>query len=76
MAEQTAKPAAKSKTIQFLAAGGLTMIAAVVQEAIKAQPDWGVLSTMIAGIILSIGGGAYGRTVAQGPLTGAADPPK
>lgn len=71
MAEQTTKPAAKSKTIQFLAAGGLTMIAAVVQEGLKAQPDWSLVSTMVAGIILSVAGGAYGRAVAQGPLGSA-----
>lgn len=69
------KPAILSKTIQFLVAGGITMVAGVVQEVVKAQPDWGVVSTMIAGIVITLVGGTYGRVVAQGPIRTIVSPP-
>lgn len=69
MALQISKPAILSKTIQFLTAGGLTLAIAVVQEIAKADTDWSLVATMLAGLIVGIGGGAYGRVVAKGPVT-------
>ena len=69
MNKQTSKPAILSRTLQFLAAGGVTMAAALVQEAVKPDADWGQVLTMAAGIALGVGGGAYGRVKAQGPVT-------
>jgi len=66
---QSNKAAILSKTLHFLTAGGLTLALAVVQEITKPHPDWGVIATTIAGILVGIGGGAYGRVVAQGPVT-------
>ena len=63
------RPAILSKTISFLTAGGLTLAIAVVQEALKPSPDWSLIATLVAGILVGVGGGAYGRVVAQGPLT-------
>ncbi len=63
------RPAILSKTLRFLTAGGLTLAIAVVQEALKSSPDWSLIATLVAGILVGIGGGAYGRVVAQGPLT-------
>jgi hypothetical protein len=68
MTLQISKPAILSKTMQFLTAGGLTLAVAVAQEILKANTDWTLVSTMIAGIVVGIGGGAYGRVVAQGPV--------
>lgn len=74
MAQQKPTPAILSKTLRFLTAGGLTLAIAVVQEVIKASPDWTLVCTMVAGILVGIGGGAYGRVVAQGPVTSLAAP--
>lgn len=64
------KPAIVSKTIRFLTAGGLTLGVAIAQEVAKADTDWGLVVTMAAGLVVGIGGGAYGRAVASGPLNG------
>lgn len=69
MSQSSTKAAIFSKTLRFLTAGGLTLAVAVVQEALKSDPDWGLIATMAAGILVGIGGGAYGRVVAQGPVT-------
>lgn len=58
-----------SKTLRFLTAGGLTLAVAVIHEALKPSPDWNLIATLVAGILVGIGGGAYGRIVAQGPVT-------
>ena len=55
--------------LTILTAGGLTLAIAVIQEALKPSPDWSLIATLVAGILVGIGGGAYGRVVAQGPLT-------
>ena len=67
---QISKPAILSKTMQFLTAGGLTLAIAIVQEVAKPDTDWNLVVTMAAGILVGIGGGAYGRIKASGPLTG------
>ena len=69
MSQTNTKAAIFSKTLRFLTAGGLTLAVAVVQEALKSSPDWSLIATMAAGILVGIGGGAYGRVVAQGPVT-------
>lgn len=69
MSLQISKPAIFSKTLRFLTAGGLTLLVAVAQEVMKPDADWNHILTMIAGILIGIGGGAYGRVVAQGPVT-------
>lgn len=69
MNQSNTKAAVLSKTIRFLTAGGLALAIAVVQEALKPAPDWNLVATMLAGILIGIGGGAYGRVVAQGPVT-------
>lgn len=74
MTHQTPKPAILSKTLQFLAAGGITIFSAILQEVLKPHPDWGVVATMVAGALIGIGGGAYGRIVAQGPVTSLVGP--
>lgn len=65
MSQQSGKAAVLSKTVQFLTAGGLTLAIAVVQEVLESDRDW----TMVAGLVIGIGGGAYGCIVAQEPLT-------
>ena len=69
MALQVSKSAIMSKTFRFLTAGGLTLAIAIWQEIAKPAPDWGLVATMLAGLVVGIGGGAYGRAVAQGPVT-------
>lgn len=69
MQKQIAIPAVMSKTLRFLAAGGMAMAAALVQEALRPHPDWVHAATILAGLALGVGGGAYGRVVAQGPIT-------
>jgi hypothetical protein len=69
MSQSNSKAAIFSKTLRFLTAGGLTLAIAVVQEAFKPNPDWALVATMAAGLLVGIGGGAYGRIVAQGPVT-------
>lgn len=63
------KAAILSTTLRFLTAGGLTLGIAVLQEAAKPDRDWSVIVTTIAGILIGIGGGAYGRVKAEGPIT-------
>lgn len=74
MALQISKPAIMSKTIQFLTAGGLAMAIAVIQEIAKPDTDWNLVATMVAGLLVGIGGGAYGRVKASGPLTSIVTP--
>ncbi len=74
MAPQKSKPAILSTSIRFLTAGGLALLSAVVQEVAKPDADWNLIITMIAGIIVGLGGGAYGRVVAQGPVTSLMTP--
>jgi hypothetical protein len=69
MALQSSKSAIMSKTLRFLTAGGLTMVLAIGQEVAKPITDWVLVAIMLVGIIVGIGGGAYGRVVAQGPVT-------
>jgi hypothetical protein len=69
MALQIPKPAILSRTLRYLAAGGLTLAIAVAQEIAKPDTDWNVVLTTIAGMVIGLGGGAYGRTMAQGPVT-------
>jgi hypothetical protein len=75
MSLQISKSAIMSKTLQFLTAGGLTLAIAVWQEVAKPVTDWGLVATMVAGIFVGIGGGAYGRIVAQGPVTSVVSTP-
>lgn len=69
MTNRTDTPAILSKTLRFLTAGGLTLAVAIWQEVAKAQTDWSLVATMAAGLIVGVGGGAYGRIVARGPIT-------
>lgn len=69
MSQQTNKAAILSTTLRFLAAGGLTLGIAVLQEIAKPDRDWSIIATMVAGIVVGIGGGAYGRVKAEGPIT-------
>jgi hypothetical protein len=69
MTQHTDKAAILSSTMRFLTAGGLTLALAVAQEAAKPDRDWSLIVTMAAGILVGIGGGAYGRIGAQGPIT-------
>jgi FtsH-binding integral membrane protein len=75
MSLQISKSAFMSKTMQFLAAGGLTLAVAVWHEVAKPITDWPQVATMVAGILVGIGGGAYGRVVAQGPVTSVISTP-
>ena len=68
MASGFSKPAILSTSLRFLTAGGLTLALAVWQEIVKADTDWSLVATLAAGILVGIGGGAYGRVVAQGPI--------
>jgi hypothetical protein len=68
MPQQTTKAAVLSKT-QFLTAGGLTLAISVLQEVMKPDRHWSLIATMVAGILVGIGGGVYGRINAQGPIT-------
>ncbi len=69
MSQQTNKAAILSTTLRFLTAGGLTLGIAVLQEIAKPDRDWSIIATMVAGIVVGIGGGAYGRVKAEGPIT-------
>lgn len=69
MTKQADTPAILSKTLRFLTAGGLTLAVAIWQEIARADTDWRLVATMAAGLIVGIGGGAYGRIVAKGPIT-------
>ena len=69
VALQVSKSAITSKTLRFLAAGGLTLAIALWREIAKADTDWGLVAAMIASLVIGVGGGAYGRVVAQGPVT-------
>ena len=69
MSQQTNKAAILSTTLRFLTAGGLTLGIAVLQEIVKPDRDWSIIATMVAGIVVGIGGGAYGRVKAEGPIT-------
>lgn len=69
MAIGISKPAILSTSLRFLTAGGLTLAVAVWQEIAKLDTDWSLVATLVAGILVGIGGGAYGRVVAKGPIT-------
>ena len=69
MSNPSNTPAILSKTLRFLTAGGLTLAVAIWQEIAKADTDWSLVATMAAGLIVGVGGGAYGRIVAKGPIT-------
>jgi len=69
MSKLTDKAAILSTTLRFLTAGGLTLGIAVLQEIAKPDRDWSVIATTIAGILVGIGGGVYGRIKAEGPIT-------
>lgn len=69
MAIGLSKPAILSTTLRFLTAGGLTLAVAVWQEVVKTDTDWSLVATLAAGILVGIGGGAYGRVMAKGPIT-------
>lgn len=69
MSQQTHKAAILSTTLRFLTAGGLTLGIAVLQEIAKPDRDWSIIATMVAGIVVGIGGGVYGRVKADGPIT-------
>lgn len=74
MTAQTPKSALMSKTMRFLTAGGLTLAVAILQEASRPDVDWPLVATLAAGLIVGIGGGAYGRVVAEGPITSLLPP--
>ncbi len=65
----TPKAAILSTTLRFLTAGGLALGIAVLQEIMKPDRDWSIIATTLAGIVVGIGGGAYGRVKAEGPIT-------
>ena len=69
MSKLTDKAAILSTTLRFLTAGGLTLGLAVLQEIAKPDRDWSIIVTTVAGILVGIGGGAYGRVKAEGPIT-------
>ena len=69
MARTTDKAAILSSTMRFLAAGVLTLAIGVAQEVAKPDRDWTLIATMAAGLLVGIGGGAYGRINAQGPIS-------
>lgn len=74
MTTKTAKAAILSSTLRFLTAGGLTLAIALAQEGAKPDRDWTLIATMAAGLLVGIGGGAYGRINAEGPTS--SNPPK
>ena len=49
--------------------GFLALGIAVLQEIMKPDRDWSIIATTLAGIVIGIGGGAYGRVKAEGPIT-------
>jgi hypothetical protein len=63
------RPAIVSKTLRFLAAGGIALLAGLWREISGPDPDWGVVASLTAGLILAVGGGSYGRVAARGPIT-------
>lgn len=69
MARKTYKAAILSSTMRFLKAGGLTLAIVVAQEVAKPDRNWTLIATMAAGLLVGIGGGAYGRINAQGPIS-------
>lgn len=69
MSQKIEKAAILSTTLRFLTAGGLTLGIALAQEVAKPDRDWSMIATMVAGIVIGIGGGAYGRAKAEGPIT-------
>lgn len=69
MSKQTEKAAIFSDTLRVLTAGGLTLAIAVAQEVAKPDRDWAMIATMLAGIVVGIGGGAYSRVKADAPIT-------
>jgi hypothetical protein len=69
MAQKTDKAAILSSTMRFLTAGGLMLANAMAQEVAKPDRDWTLIATMAAGLLVGIGGGAYGRINAQGPIS-------
>jgi len=69
MSKEAEKAAIFSDTLRFLTAGGLTLAIAVAQEVAKPDRDWAMIATMLAGIVVGIGGGAYGRVKADAPIT-------
>jgi len=69
MSKEADKAAIFSDTLRFLTAGGLTLAIAVAQEVAKPDRDWAMIATMLAGIVVGIGGGAYGRVKADAPIT-------
>lgn len=69
MAQKTDKAAILSSTMRFLTAGGLTLAIAVAQEVAEPDRDWTLIATMAADLLVGIGGGAYGRINAQGPIS-------
>jgi hypothetical protein len=69
MTQKTDKAAILSSLMRFLTAGGLTLAIAVAQEVAKPDRDWTLIATMAAGLLVGIGGGAYGRINAQGPIS-------
>ena len=48
---------------------GLALGIAVLQGLVKPDRDWSIIATTLAGIVVGIGGGAYGRVKAEGPIT-------
>jgi hypothetical protein len=69
MSKEAEKAAIFSDTLRLLTAGGLTLAIAVAQEVAKPDRDWAMIATMLAGIVVGIGGGAYGRVKADAPIT-------
>ncbi len=65
-----AKPAILSLTLRFIAAGGLALVVAIAREITRPDTDWVQVVTMAAGLLVGMGGGAYGRLVATGPIKG------
>ncbi|MFT3725272.1 MAG: hypothetical protein QM773_17005 [Hyphomonadaceae bacterium] len=74
MAQKKDKAAILASTLRFLTAGGLTLAIAVAQEVAKPDRNWALIATMAGGLLIGIGGGAYGRINAQGPISSV--PPK
>lgn len=69
MTPQISKSAIMSTTMRFLTAGGLSLALAVWREVARPHTDWPMVGEMLLAIILGVGGGAYGRALAQGPVT-------
>ena len=69
MTQKRAKLAILSTNIRFPTAGGLMLGIALAQEVAKPDRDWSMIAKMVAGILIGIVGGPYGRSRPEEPIT-------